>query len=526
MSNHDFRRKKINFLEEPLEQDNYPEFIDNHQIPNTTDSKVIHPQLVKPKKKNGRRKRISYFFIFLIIIFSFFGKILASDNNSFLGGIKNSYLLRQIINIVSPGDKTLAGEDDDRINFLLLGMGGAGHSGPYLTDTIVLVSFQPSTQQASMISIPRDMIVPISDNNYKKINSVYSIGITSGKDAGQYAKEIIGQTLDIPIHYYGAVDFNGFVEIIDAIGGIDVEVDRAFTDHQFPTEDYKYQEISFKAGEQHMDGLTALRFSRSRHGNNGEGSDFARSKRQQKIIAAVKDKATSFNTLINPAKITNLFSLFNQYTTTDLEPWEAVRLIHLAKGLDTQKIIVRSIDNSAGGFLKAGISLDGAYILQPVTGSFSQIQQLVENIFSLGEVSDENAKIVIQNGTDIPGLAAKAVNHLNQMGYQVLRYGNAVDQEKIVTTVYQYNEDKPATKKTLEAIFNTKVNDNIPLEYSNSVVTQNWNIVDDQGNLEQLDFLIVLGNDQYPDNPDIITTIDPELLNSSSTTSTVEEINL
>ncbi len=525
MVNTDFQRKKINFLEQEL-----PESADERMDRNynQSDSKTGSNQNLpqRPRSKNGKRKKLSYFFIILIIVFSLIAKILASDNNSFLGGIKNSYLLRQIINIIAPGDKYLEGEKEDRINFLLLGMGGPGHSGPYLTDTIVLVSFQPSTQKAAMISIPRDMIVPITPGDYRKINSIYSIGINQGIDAGEYTKDIIGDTLDIPIHYYGAVDFEGFVKIIDAIGGIKVNVEKAFVDNQFPTEDYKYQEISFKAGEQHMDGLTALRFARSRHGNNGEGSDFARSKRQQKIIAAVKDKATSFNTLINPQKITNLFSLFNQYTTTNMEPWEAVRLIHLAKGLDTQKITVRSIDNSAGGFLKAGIALDGAYILQPVSGSFDQIQQLVKNIFSLGEVSDEKAKIVIQNGTAIPGLASQAVNHLNLMGYEVLRFGNADQQDKVVTVIYQYNDDKPATQKTLEAIFNVKANKEIPLNFSNSVVTQNWNIVDENGQPEKLDFLIVLGNDQYQEAIDIVTTIDPSLLNATTSTSTLPEIPL
>lgn len=450
---------------------------------------------------------------------------LSKDNDSFLGGVKNSYLVRQITNIISPAEKYLQGEKEDRINFVLLGMGGEGHSGPYLTDTIVVASFKPSTKEAAMVSLPRDMIVPLSPGNYRKINSIYTIGQQEDNTSGgELIKEVLGNTFNMKIHYFAAVDFNGFTEIIDAIGGVDITVDRSFTDTQFPTYDYKYRKVSFEAGEQAMDGTTALRFSRSRHGNNGEGSDFARIKRQQKILLAIKDKITSFNTLINPKRITSLFSLFNQYTTTDIEPWEAVKLVHMSKDLNTEAIIHQSIDDRAGGYLSGGIAASGSYILQPVTGDFYQIELLIKNIFEIEHGILENAKLVIQNGTDIPGLALKAVNHLNQMGYNILRYGNADTQDKIGTIIYNYTDDKPQTKKSLEAIFTTKTSNNIPLEYSNAIITSNWNILDDNDDYEQLDFLVILGSDQVVDEDrEIITTINPLLL-SSTTTSTIEII--
>ena len=522
MGSSDFKKRKINFLED--DPGDYHQLSLNNRGQTIIKHSSVTHQSPHKKIKKGKRKKISYFFIFLILILSLTGKIIASGNNNFLSGIKNSYLIRQIVNIVAPHEKYLAGEQEDRINFLLLGMGGPGHSGPYLTDTIILASFKPSTQQAAMISIPRDMIVPVSPGQYRKINSVYTIGLQNNGEGGEFSKEIISETLDIPIHYFAAVDFDGFIEIIDAIGDIEVTVDQGFVDKQFPTADYKYQEVSFEAGEQKMDGLTALRFARSRHGNNGEGSDFSRSKRQQKILSAVKDKVTSFNTLINPKKITSLFSLVNQYTQTDLEPWEAVKLVHLVKGLDNQKMTVQSIDARPGGFLKAGISLDGAYILQPVTGDFDQIQQLAKNIFEIGQVTEEKASIVIQNGTATPGLALKAVNYLGYMGYQVLRYGNAEDQNKLSTVIYDYTNNKPKTKKTLEALFAQKAQGNPPIEYSNSVITENWNIKDENNGPLQLDFLIVLGEDQVIDDGiEIIATIDPTLL-STSTTSTTENI--
>lgn len=451
--------------------------------------------------------------------------VLASDNNGFLAGVKNSYLVRQITHIISSKDKYLAGEKEDRINFVLLGMGGAGHNGPYLTDTIMIASFKPSSKEAAIFSLPRDMIVPIDGHNYRKINSVYTIGQNNGIGGGELIKRVISDTFDIPIHYFAAVDFNGFVEMIDAIDGVEVNVTKAFKDNQFPTYDEKWQSVSFEAGQQTMDGITALRYARSRHGNNGEGSDFARIKRQQKILVAAKEKLTSFNTLINPAKITSLFSLFNKYTASDIEPWEAVKLVHLSKELNTQKIVTQSIDNRPGGYLKAGIAIDGAYILQPVTGDYNQINSLIANVFDLQQASQEKAKIVIQNGTIVPGLALKAVNYLNQIGYTIIRYGNADTQDKISTVIYDYTDNNPKTKQSLESIFSNKVKNNIPLEYTSSVVATNWGIKDDNGELEEIDFLIILGQDQIIDETiEIITTIDPALLASSTASSTEEEI--
>jgi LCP family protein required for cell wall assembly len=523
----DFKKRKINLL------DNKSEIITplakTSPLPSSTTSTPppILNKLTPPsgqKSRRQRRKKFSCLFIILIIFFTLAASILASSNDSFLGGVKNGYLFRQIGNIFSSSEKYLRGEQEDRINFVLLGMGGEGHDGPYLTDTVVILSFKPSTKEAAVFSLPRDMIVPLDPTDYRKLNSIYTLGQKDGKGGGELVKDALSQTLNMPIHYFGALDFEGFTKMIDAIGGVKIEVDKSFTDNSFPTIDHKWQSISFQAGEQKMNGLTALRFARSRHGNNGEGSDFARIKRQQKILLAVKNKITSFNTLINPWKITSLFSLFNQYTTTDLEPWEAVKLIHLAKDVNTQKIVTQSIDDRPGGYLKAGYSSDGAYILQPITGNYGQIQLLVQNIFTLSRASSENPKIVIQNGTALPGLALKAVNHLEQIGYDVLRYGNAKNQDKITTTIYQYNDHNPETAKTLEAIFETRPQTNVPPEYSESVVATNWDIKNANNQLEQLDFLIVIGLDQEtPEGTLIIPTIDPLLL-ASSTSSSSDDI--
>ncbi|MDD5749258.1 MAG: LCP family protein [Patescibacteria group bacterium] len=517
-----FQKRKINLLE--------PEGA-YFERPDKTPVKEAGPSGdgSEPRSKANSRKRrgsrkISFFFILLIIIFSLGAKIISAGNDSFLSGVKNSYLLRQISNIISPKEKWLKGEKDDRINFVLLGMGGEGHDGPYLTDTIIIASFKPSSKEAAIFSLPRDMIVPIN-REYRKINSIYSIGLTGrNKNGGELVKEILSQTFDLPIHYYVAADFKGFMEMIDAIGGVEVEVERSFVDNQFPAANYQYQRIAFQAGWQEMDGLTALRFARSRYGNNNEGSDFARIKRQQKIIIAAKEKVTSFDTLINPKKISQLYSIFNQYTQTDLELWEAVKLFNLGKEINSQKIITQSIDDRAGGYLRSGIALSGAYILQPIGGSYDQISFLLQNVFEISPQNNEEANIVIQNGTLLPGLALKAVNHLNQIGYRVIRYGNAEFQNQEKTLIYNYNEDNPQTKRSLEAIFKSKANDNPPLEHLAQAVAERWHMRDANNQLEKIDFLIILGKDQIIDETlELLETIPPELLAPTSTEETSDE---
>lgn len=173
--------------------------------------------------------------------------------------------------------------------------------------------------------------------------------------------------------------------------------------------------------------------------------------------------------------------------------------------------------------------MDGAYILQPISGNFQAIQQLIKNILHAKDVTLENPKIVIQNGTAVPGLALQAVNYLDYMGYKVLKYGNAEKQDKISTVIYEYTKDKEQTKKMLESVFNTKIEKNIPLEYLNSVVVKNWQIKDENNNDAQLDFLIILGSDQIIDaSAEIVPTMDPNALSSSTastTSSTIEILN-
>ena len=150
----EFYKKQINLLSEKRAEDSSSE----EKSQTRTSPARWSPPEDYPEEKSRQprqssiRKKLSLFFIFLIVIFSIVASLVAGGNNHFLAGVKNSYLVRQIFNILNPSEKYLAGEKDDRINFLLLGMGGPGHNGPLLTDTIVVASLEPSSKKAALFS--------------------------------------------------------------------------------------------------------------------------------------------------------------------------------------------------------------------------------------------------------------------------------------------------------------------------------------------------------------------------------------
>ena len=301
------------------------------------------------------------------------------------------------------GEKMLAGEADDRINVLLLGQGGPGHDGPYLTDTIIIASIKPSTNEVAMLSIPRDLSVPIPGYDWRKINNINHFGEQDPEKSGPgFAAEVIGDVFDLPIHYYVRVDFSGFEDVVDELGGLKIYVDNSFTDYNYPAANHAFQTISFNKGWQHMDGETALKYARSRHGTNGESSDFARSQRQQKVIKAIKDKALSFTTFLNIRKISGLMDIYNENVLTNLEPWEIFKLAKMGKDVDEENIEVLVLDNHPSSPLYSTV-INGAYLLLPKDESFGDLQKIAATMFDANDFlkKTEGAVIEVQNGTRV-----------------------------------------------------------------------------------------------------------------------------
>src|SRR3989339_1075459 len=188
------------------------------------------------KRKTAKILKISIFSaIFVITCLAVFSSQVLVSNQSSTSWLANLPIIKQIRSLAESADHHLKGEKEDRINILLLGMGGKNHEGGYLTDTIILLSLEPSTKKVAMISIPRDMAVPLEDMGTRKINSVNALAEAANPGSGgQAISQAIRDVLDIPFDYYGRVDFTGFVNIVDELGGVDVYVDNILDDKEYP----------------------------------------------------------------------------------------------------------------------------------------------------------------------------------------------------------------------------------------------------------------------------------------------------
>jgi len=206
-----------------------------------------------------------------------------------------------------------------RINILLLGIGGLGHEGSNLTDSMILVSLNNSTYLPTLISIPRDIWL---HSLAAKINTAYYYGEEKSPGLGlDLAKASVAELTGLEIHYVVVLDFDGFVKAIDIVGGLDIVIDRTFDDYKYPIPgkenaspvSARYEHLHFDEGPTHLDGKTALKYVRSRHAQGEEGTDFARGQRQQKVLQSFRDRVFSTNTLYN---IDTLSKLKENLTTS------------------------------------------------------------------------------------------------------------------------------------------------------------------------------------------------------------------
>ncbi len=459
-------------------------------------------------------------------------------------GLPGFSLFSSIRSLVQAGDRELKGERNDRINFLLLGIGGAGHEGPQLTDTMLLASYKPSTSEIGLLSIPRDLSVPMPGYGWRKINHANAFGETKEPGSGPaFTGRVLEDILDQPVHYYVRVDFDGFAKLIDDLGGIDVSVDRAFTDSRYPVEglenatceagvtsdgvigdeetgddilaalvpspdpyDCRFEHLSFAQGWTRMDGETALKFVRSRHGTNGEASDFARSRRQQKILLAVKDKLLSASTLLNPGRINEALETLKTNIATNLTAWEVLRLAQEFKRIDSNRVTTKVLDASPDSPLYA-TSLNGAYVLLPKKDDWGPLQRLTASLFTSSSGDERRAapsgpppaRIEVQNGTAITGLAARMGLLLENNGYAVSAIGNAVERDYTHTLIYDFTdgaraEDLKELRKRLQADVILSASGWL---VSGNLVPQNISLSHEDyaalATTKQIDFLVILG---------------------------------
>ncbi len=352
----------------------------------------------------------------------------------------------------------LKGEGDGRVNVLVLGIGGQGHEAPNLSDTMMVISFDPKTKDAAMLSIPRDLYVKIpagvnTKQQYGKINAANAYG------GPELAARTVSNVIGVPIHYYVLIDFSGFKQAIDAVGGVDINVPTAIYDPDYPCDNERggYCPFRISAGVQHMSGTVALRYARSRKST----SDFDRAARQQLVIAALRQKALQLSTLTNPVKLSQLIDAVGSHIKTDIQASELQKMAAIVKDIDPAKMVQKVIDtDSKDALLVGGINIiaNAGYIEVPKIGNFNytDIQDFVKNIFADHYLIDENAKLEVQNGSGIPGMASSVVKSLQSAHYKVDDPVNALD-HYTTTVIYDYTGGKkPYTLNYLELRFKVK----------------------------------------------------------------------
>jgi len=283
---------------------------------------------------------------------------------------------------------------------LLLGKGGEKHDGGDLTDTIMIAQILNTEKQINLISIPRDFLVFDKEGYYRKINSVYSHTLSQGKTQAEAIKALqdkITEITGITFDYYAEIDFAGFVKIVDTLDGVEVDVKEAIDDPYYPGPNYSYQRFTLPAGQQTLDGETALKYARSRY--TSVGGDLDRSRRQQQIIGNLKDKVFSLNPILDAPKLLSIFGIARETIKTDLSLTDMKNFYDTYQ--DSKDYTMKSLvigNDLLTGNLKEGYRQFGSargYIIEPRLSeqNYLEIQEEISNIIELNKYQEKLANL-------------------------------------------------------------------------------------------------------------------------------------
>lgn len=353
----------------------------------------------------------------------------------------------------------------ERVNILVMGIDQRqGEKEPaYRTDTMIVLTLDPITLEAGMLSIPRDLWVPIPGYDNGRINTANFIGDAYDYPGGgpALARKTVEQVLGIPINFYARVNFTAFEEFVDRIGGITVEVPEDIYDPEYPTEDYGTEVFSISKGVHDMDGATALKFARTRH--NLTNGDFDRARNQQLVLLAVKDKLSTPQVLVSLlASAPELVSKLSASLTTDLTLDQVQQLATLAQKVDRKNVKSAVLDQEYTEFATT-LTNPPQQVQVPIRTKIAELRETffattvnaavetsvgatpstetdtpVTATASGGDASatgtdtdiqwqSEHARLVLLNGTLAAGFAQEIADALSARGFNVVRVGSSPD---------------------------------------------------------------------------------------------------
>jgi LCP family protein required for cell wall assembly len=403
-------------------------------------------------------------------------------------------------------------EQKERVNILLLGIDRRPDEFYSRTDTMILVTVDPGSKTAGMLSIPRDLWVSIPGYGEDRINKAYYFGEKDSYPGGgpALAMKTVQYNIGVPVHFYAQIDFHGFEQVIDILGGIDIYVPETIDDPTFPDNNYGYDPFYIEAGQHTLNGHDAMRYARTRA---TPGSDFSRARRQQQVLLAIRDKALQLGMV---SKIPELWTTMSGTVETDLQLVDIVELAQLADEIDTERIQSGVIDatmtvdyivpeTSARVLLplrdKIRVVVESMFVNSPVaeealqeaeeetvqaaeTAQAQARAQAIEQAAQRQEeirtfLAQEDARLVVQNGTNIPALASKTASQLNDQGFNIIQFGPADTTSYTHTVIVVYNDQKKYTLEVLKAIFD---------------VTEE-NVRSSQNLKSDVDFRVIIGSD-------------------------------
>jgi LCP family protein required for cell wall assembly len=334
--------------------------------------------------------------------------------------------------VYEPGKPLPRWEGTERVNVLVMGIDQReDEQGPWRTDTMLVLTIDPVTMSGGMLSIPRDLWVPIPGYEEGRINTAHYLGEIYDYPGGgpALAAKTVQYNLGVPIHHYARFNFGAFERMVDLIGGVDIYVEAEISDPAYPDEAYGYDPFYLEAGWQHLNGEMALKYARTRHSGGG---DFDRAKRQQQVIMAIFEQVTRLDLLPQLApRAPELWQTLQGSVVTDLTLDQIIALAQLASEVDREQIRYVVIDEYYTQFWSTP---DEQQVLIPLR---DRIRELRDYIFTseapqpqqekdpAARLEAEAARIEVLNGTTTAGLAALTTDYLQQQGLEITRTDNA-----------------------------------------------------------------------------------------------------
>lgn len=375
----------------------------------------------------------------------------------------------------------------ERVSILLLGVDEREQEfGPWRTDTMIVTTVDPISKTAAMLSIPRDLWVPIPAMETEgKINTAHFLGDLNRYPGGgpALAMATVQYNFGIAAQYYVRLNFAAFEQLIDLIGGVDICVAETIDDPLYPDSGYGYEPLHIDAGCQRMNGRLALKYARTRHSGLG---DFDRAHRQQEVILAVRDKVVKGDLLPQlVGQAGTLLDTLRDSVQTNLSIDQLIQLAKLGTQIDPKDIRQFSIDENMTVNYRAPTD-PPQDVLVPLR---DKIRELREQFLGISPASTdsstdrgaETARIQIENGTQTSGLAAQTAEQLKQLGYNVMAITSADRFDYAQSRIINYAATVTTAQQLALAL-------NLPIT---AVVTSTATTTD-------FDIRIILGEDFQP----------------------------